>query len=88
MHARLARVVFGAPDPKTGACGSVLNLFEQEQLNHHTELVGGVLADEASSMLRAFFAERRKAAQAARLAAQSAAALESGVQGSTPQERC
>ncbi|HEX8615882.1 MAG TPA: tRNA adenosine(34) deaminase TadA [Telluria sp.] len=70
MHARLARVVFGALDPKTGACGSVLNLFEQEQLNHHTELVGGVLADEASNMLRAFFAERRKAAQVARLAAQ------------------
>lgn len=73
MHARLARVVFGAPDPKTGACGSVLNLFGQEQLNHHTELVGGVMADEASSMLRAFFAERRQAAQAARLAAQAAA---------------
>ncbi|NHZ97990.1 tRNA adenosine(34) deaminase TadA [Massilia sp. CCM 8734] len=86
MHARLARVVFGAPDPKTGACGSVLNLFEQEQLNHHTELVGGVMADEASGMLRAFFAERRKAAQAARLAAQAAAgpAL-TGAQGAQPQ---
>jgi tRNA(adenine34) deaminase len=64
MHARLARVVYGAADPKTGACGSVLNLFEQEQLNHHTELVGGVLADEASAMLRGFFAERRAAARA------------------------
>ena len=61
MHARLARVVYGASDPKTGACGSVLNLFEQEQLNHHTELVGGVMADEASAMLRGFFAERRAA---------------------------
>ncbi len=65
MHARLARVVYGATDPKTGACGSVLNLFGQEQLNHHTELVGGVLADEASAMLRGFFAERRAAARAA-----------------------
>jgi tRNA(adenine34) deaminase len=65
MHARLARVVYGAADPKTGACGSVLNLFEQEKLNHHTELVGGVLADEASAMLRGFFAERRAAARAA-----------------------
>lgn len=63
MHARLARVVYAATDPKTGACGSVLNLFEQEQLNHHTEVVGGVLADEASSMLKAFFAERRHAAR-------------------------
>ncbi|MDQ1811916.1 tRNA adenosine(34) deaminase TadA [Massilia sp. CCM 9210] len=76
MHARLARVVFGAPDPKTGACGSVLNLFEQEQLNHHTELVGGVMALEASTMLRAFFAERRQAAQAARQAAQAAASAQ------------
>jgi tRNA(adenine34) deaminase len=64
MHARLARVVYGAADPKTGACGSVLNLFEQEKLNHHTELVGGILADEASAMLRGFFAERRAAARA------------------------
>lgn len=63
MHARLARVVYGALDPKTGACGSVLNLFEQERLNHHTEVVGGVLADQASTMLKAFFAERRSAAR-------------------------
>ena len=63
MHARLARVFYGATDPKTGACGSVLNLFEQEQLNHHTELVGGVLAEEAGAMLRGFFAERRQAAK-------------------------
>ncbi len=63
MHARLARVVYGATDPKTGACGSVLNLFEQQQLNHHTELVGGIMAEEASAMLRGFFAERRAAAR-------------------------
>lgn len=61
MHARLARVVYAAQDPKTGAAGSVLNLFEQEQLNHHTEVVGGVMADEAGAMLRGFFAERRAA---------------------------
>ena len=65
LHARLARVVYGATDPKTGACGSVLNLFAQEQLNHHTEVVGGVLADEAGNMLKAFFAERRGAARKA-----------------------
>ncbi len=65
MHARLARVVFGAPDPKTGACGSVLDLFAQEKLNHHTEVVGGVLADDCSVLLKEFFAERRRASQAA-----------------------
>ena len=61
MHARLSRVVFGATDPKTGACGSVVNLFEENKLNHHTELVGGVLADNCSSLLKDFFAERRAA---------------------------
>lgn len=63
MHARLARVVFGAPDPKTGACGSIVNLFEQERLNHHTVVTGGVLADECGTLLKSFFAERRRAAQ-------------------------
>jgi len=63
MHARLARVVFAATDPKTGVCGSVLDLFAHEVLNHHTEVIGGVLAQEASSMLKGFFAERRAAAR-------------------------
>lgn len=60
MHARLARVVYGASDPKTGACGSVLNLFAEPRLNHHTEVQGGVLAAECGTMLSAFFAERRQ----------------------------
>ena len=59
MHARLARVVYGAADPKTGACGSVVDLFAQAQLNHHTELTAGVLADDCSRVLKEFFAERR-----------------------------
>ena len=59
MHARLARVVFGASDPKTGACGSIVNLFAEEKLNHHTTVTGGVLSDECSLMLSSFFAERR-----------------------------
>ncbi len=59
MHARLARVVFGARDPKTGACGSVVNLFAEARLNHYAELAGGVLAEECGTMLSAFFAERR-----------------------------
>lgn len=60
LHARFKRVVFGAADPKTGAAGSVINLFAQTQLNHHTELVGGVLPDECARVLRDFFAERRE----------------------------
>jgi tRNA(adenine34) deaminase len=68
MHARLARVVYGATDPKTGACGSVLNLFEQEQLNHHTGIVGGVMAEECGAMLKNFFAARRAALAAAKRA--------------------
>lgn len=60
MHARLKRVVFGAPDPKTGACGSVVNLFGQKELNHHTTVTHGVLQDECSLFLKMFFAERRK----------------------------
>lgn len=66
IHARLSRVVFGASDPKTGACGSIVNLFEQNQLNHHTQLTGGVMAQECGTLLKDFFAERRKAAQAAK----------------------
>lgn len=65
MHARLARVIYGAPDPKTGACGSIVNLFEQEKLNHHTEVIGGVLAEECGALLKVFFAERRNALRAA-----------------------
>jgi tRNA(adenine34) deaminase len=66
MHARLKRVVFGAADPKTGAAGSVLDLFAEPQLNHHTDVEGGVLADASGVLLRAFFAERRQAPRAER----------------------
>jgi tRNA(adenine34) deaminase len=64
MHARFRRVVFGASDPKTGACGSVVNLFGEPRLNHHTTLQGGLLGDECGQMLRGFFAERRAAQRA------------------------
>ena len=66
MHARFKRVVFGASDPKTGAAGSVLNLFGDPRLNHHTELSGGVLADACGRTLRDFFAERRARQRALR----------------------
>ena len=60
LHARLRRVVFGAFDRKTGAAGSVLNLFNEVAINHHTEAIGGVLAAESVALLRAFFEERRQ----------------------------
>ncbi|HEY3046350.1 MAG TPA: tRNA adenosine(34) deaminase TadA [Polaromonas sp.] len=61
LHARLKRVVFGALDPKTGAAGSILNLFDQARLNHQTRLQGGVLAGECGSLLQDFFRQRRAA---------------------------
>jgi tRNA(adenine34) deaminase len=60
MHARFKRVVFGAFDPKTGAAGSVLNLFAEPRLNHHTLLEGGILAGLSATLLQDFFAERRR----------------------------
>jgi tRNA(adenine34) deaminase len=66
LHARLARVVFGAHDPKTGACGSVLNLFEDPRLNHHTLCHGGVAEADSAALLRAFFARRREQQREAR----------------------
>ena len=59
IHARVNRVVFGAADPKTGACGSVIDLFAEARLNHHARVEGGVLASECGERLRAVFSERR-----------------------------
>jgi tRNA(adenine34) deaminase len=59
MHARIRRVFFGAKDAKTGACGSVVDLFAERRLNHHATVVGGVLADECGALLTTFFATRR-----------------------------
>ncbi|MDU0809925.1 MAG: tRNA adenosine(34) deaminase TadA [Burkholderia sp.] len=66
IHSRIARVVFGASNPKTGACGSVLNVFDNNQINHCTVLVRGVLADECGAILKAFFMERRQIARVAK----------------------
>ena len=63
LHARLARVVYGAKDPKTGACGSVLDIPSFGQLNHHTTVVGGVMADQCAERLRVFFRNRRTLAR-------------------------
>jgi tRNA(adenine34) deaminase len=60
QHARIARLVFGASDPKTGACGSVVNLMAEQKLNHHTEVTPHVMALECGHLLSTFFRERRK----------------------------
>jgi len=60
LHARLARVCFGAADPKTGACGSVLDIGAETRLNHHTVFRGGILAQPCGDVLRRFFRERRR----------------------------
>jgi tRNA(adenine34) deaminase len=62
LHARVARLVFGAADPKTGAAGSVVDLTADPRLNHHTEVIRGVLADECGSVLRQFFKAKRERA--------------------------
>src|SRR5437764_7533808 len=59
LHARIARVVYGARDPKTGACGSVIDLFAERRLNHHATVIGGVRAEECGMLLSRFFAARR-----------------------------
>jgi tRNA(adenine34) deaminase len=59
VHARIARIVYGAPDPKTGACGSVFDLAANPKMNHRIEVIGGVLAEESAALLKRFFAARR-----------------------------
>jgi tRNA(adenine34) deaminase len=61
MHARIAALIYGASDPKTGACGSVVDLFAEPRLNHHTEVRGGLLAEECGALLSDFFAALRRA---------------------------
>ena len=62
MHARVGRLVYGAADPKTGCCGSVVNLFAESRLNHHTSVEGGLLGEECGALLSQFFRQRRIAA--------------------------
>ena len=86
QHARFKRLVFGASDPKTGCVGSVMNLFAEERLNHHTEVTGGVLAEECGRTLSEFFALRRQmqkeqAAREKEEAAEEAAARQPPVSG-------
>jgi len=64
LHARLARLIYGTRDPKTGACGSVVNLCDQSRLNHHTTVMGEVLADDCGMLLTEFFKLRRRSSNA------------------------
>lgn len=64
VHARIARIVYGAADPKTGACGSVFDLAANPRLNHRIDVVGGVLGEECGELLKRFFAARRGREQA------------------------
>ena len=59
LHARIARLVYGAADPKTGACGSVIDLFAEPRLNHHADVTAGVMGEECAALLREFFAAKR-----------------------------
>jgi len=61
QHARIARLVYGASDPKTGCCGSVVNLMAVQKLNHHCAVSGGILATECGALLSDFFRQRRLA---------------------------
>lgn len=78
MHARIRRVVFGARDPKTGAAGSVVDLFGEPRLNHHATVTAGVAEHECATQLKAFFADRRRAAKAARTAVIAPETMSSG----------
>ena len=59
QHVRIAKLVYGASDPKTGACGSVIDLMSEPKLNHHTVVVGGIMAEECGAILTEFFKQRR-----------------------------
>jgi tRNA(adenine34) deaminase len=93
LHARFKRVVFGAVDPKTGAAGSVVDLFAAPALNHHTAVVGGVLQHECGTLLREFFALRREQYRQRRAAlslpggAGGASTIAAGFDSSTASER-
>lgn len=63
QHARLSKLIYGASDPKTGVCGSVINLMAEGKLNHHTVVIGGLLAEKCGKLLSSFFKERRSQSQ-------------------------
>ena len=60
QHARIEKIIYGAPDPKTGACGSMIDLISVKEINHHAEALGGILEKECSQILKDFFLLKRK----------------------------
>jgi tRNA(adenine34) deaminase len=84
MHSRISRVVYGARDPKTGACGSVVDAFAELRLNHHATVVGGVLEAECGTQLKSFFADRRQAIRAEREARRAAEGAHDTEPGALP----
>lgn len=86
LHARVARVVFGAFDPKTGVCGSVLDLPAEKRLNHHTTVEGGLLAEDCGRLLQEFFAERRALRRAQRASLQASSAELAAWAASLPED--
>jgi tRNA(adenine34) deaminase len=72
VHSRIKRLVFGAPDAKTGSAGSIMNLLQEPRLNHQVEVVGGVLADKCGNTISEFFKQRRAQIKAAKKAARGA----------------
>jgi tRNA(adenine34) deaminase len=60
QHARIEKIIYGAPDPKTGACGSTVDLINIKEINHHAEAVGGILEKECGQILKDFFLSKRK----------------------------
>jgi len=72
VHSRIKRLVFGAPDAKTGSAGSIMNLLQEPRLNHQVEVIAGVLADECGNTISEFFKRRRAQIKAAKKAARGA----------------
>ena len=72
VHSRIQRLVFGAPDAKTGSAGSIMNLLQEPRLNHQVEVIGGVLADKCGNTISEFFKRRRAQIKAAKKAARGA----------------
>lgn len=60
QHARIEKIIYGAPDPKTGACGSMIDLVSVKEINHHAEATGGILEKECGQILKDFFLSKRK----------------------------
>jgi tRNA(adenine34) deaminase len=60
QHARIDKIIYGAPDPKTGACGSMIDLISVKEINHHAEAIGGILEKECGQILKDFFLSKRK----------------------------